>query len=54
MLLMDYPSIRGEYLPDYAITFTWNILHAYIDAHSHIIIGEYTGYGLQAITIFQS
>ena len=43
MLLMDYPSIRGEYFPDYAKKATWNLLHAYIDAYSQILIYEYTG-----------
>ena len=41
MLLMEYTSIRGEYLPDYAKNSTWKILHAYIDAHGKILIDEY-------------
>ena len=39
MLLMDYPSIRGEEIPDYAKTSTYNILHEYIDEHSKRLIG---------------
>ena len=49
MLLMDYPWIRGEEIPDYAKKATWNLLHAYIDAHSQILIDKFTGYGVQAI-----
>ena len=51
---MDYPSIRGEELPDYARKATWNLLDAYIDAHSQILIDEFTGDGVQDISIFQS
>ena len=47
MLLMDYPSIRGEYLPYYSENVTWNLLYAYIDAHSQILMYEYPGGGLQ-------
>ena len=36
MLLMENPSIRGEDLPYYAKKATWNLLYAYIDAHSKI------------------
>ena len=53
MFLMDYLSIRDEYLPDYAKNSTWNILRAYIDAHSQILIDEDPGYVVQAITILQ-
>ena len=53
MFLMDYPSIRGEYLPDDSKNPTWNLLHAYIDAHSQILIDGFTGDGVQAISIFQ-
>ena len=44
MLLMDFTSILGEDFPDYAKKATWNLLHAYIDAYSQILIDEYTGY----------
>ena len=44
MLIMDYPSIRGKYLPDYAKNLTWNYLRVCIDAHSKILIDEYPGY----------
>ena len=54
MLLIDYPYIRGEYLPDHAKNSTWNLLRAYIDAHIQILIDEYPGDGVQAISIFQS
>ena len=53
MLLIDYPYIRGEYLPDHAKNSTWNLLRAYIDAHIQILIDEYPGDGVQAISIFQ-
>ena len=51
---MDHPPIRGEELPYFAKKNTWNPLHTYIDAHSQRIIDEYTGYGVQAKSIFQS
>ena len=54
ILLMDYPSKRGEELPDYDKNATWNLFLAYIDAHSKIIIDEYPGYWVQAISILQS
>ena len=54
MLLMYYPSITGEDLPYYSKKSTWNLFHAYIDAHSQILIGECPGYGLQAISRMQS
>ena len=38
MLLMDYPSIRGEDLPNYDKNATRNLLHAYIDAHGQRLI----------------
>ena len=53
MLLIYYPSIRGEYSPDYSKNSTWNLFHAHIDAHSQILIDEYIGYGVQAISIIQ-
>ena len=49
MLLMEYPSIRGEDLPGYAKNYTWNLFHAHIDSHSQRFIDEYPGYVLQAI-----
>ena len=52
MFLMDYPSIRGGDFPDYAKNATWNLSHAYIDAYSQMLIYEYPGDGVQAITIF--
>ena len=45
--------MRAEYFPDYDKNATWNLLYAYIDAHSQILIDEYPGDGVQAITIFQ-
>ena len=53
MLLMGYPSIRGEGFPDYAKDATWKILHACIYAHIQRLIDEYTGYLAQAITRFK-
>ena len=50
---MDYPFIRGEYFIDYAKKVTWDLLYAYIDSHNEILIDEYPGDGVQAITIFQ-
>ena len=43
MLLMDYPSIRGEDIPDYDKKATWNILCAYIDADSQRLFDECIG-----------
>ena len=54
MFLMDYPTIIGEYFPDYAKNATWNLLHAYIDEHSRRLFYKYLGYGVHAITRFQS
>ena len=47
---MDYPSLRGECLPDYLKKSIWNPLHSYIDAHSQILIDECPGDGLQSIS----
>ena len=54
MLLMDYSSIGGGNWLDYAKKATWNLLHAYVDAHSQIWIDEYPGCGVQAISKLQS
>ena len=51
---MDYLSIREEEIPDYAKKAIWNLLHAYINSHSQILIYGFPGYGVQAISIFQS
>ena len=48
MFLVYYPCIRGEDLPYYSKSVTWNLLHAYIDAHSQILIDEYPVDGVQA------
>ena len=53
-MLIEYPSIRGDYLIDHANKSTWNLLNTYIYAHSQILIYEYWGYGLQVITRLQS
>ena len=53
MLLMDYPYTIGEYFPDDAKEATCNLLHAYIYAHSKILIDEYPGYGVQYIKILK-
>ena len=54
MLLIDYPSKRGNELPDYSKNSTWDLLHTYIDAHSQILIDECQGYGVHAISILKS
>ena len=54
MLLVDYPSIGGRYFPGYAKNSTRDLLNAYIYAHSQILIDEYPGYRVQAITRLQS
>ena len=54
MLLMDYPSIRGEYLPDYDKESTWDLLRAFIDANSQVLTDEFPGDRAQAISIFKS
>ena len=53
MLRMDYPSIRGGVLPDYAKNSTWNLLNAYIYSHSQRLIDEYPGDGVQYISRLQ-
>ena len=40
MLIMEYQSIRGDNLTDYAEHKTCNLLHAYIYAHFQILIYE--------------
>ena len=54
MMLMKYPSIRGENLPDYTNKANWNPLHEKIDKYIQRYIYEYPGDGLQAIKILQS
>ena len=54
MLLMEYPYIICEYFTDYAKKVTWNLLHAYIYAHSQKLIDEYLEYGVQKISRLQS
>ena len=50
---MKHPSIEGEGIPYYAEQYTWNIVHAYIDAHSQRLIYAYPGYGIEAVTRLQ-
>ena len=50
---MDYPSIRGEEITDYAKNPTYNCFHAYIDVHSQRLIDECTGDGVKTISRFQ-
>ena len=38
---------------DFAKNSTWNLYHAYIDAHIQIIIDECTGYGVQDVSILK-
>ena len=54
MLIMDYPSIRGGYLPYYAKKTIWNLLQAYIDAHIQRIFSKNLGDGVQALSIIQN
>ena len=51
---MDYPSIWGGDLPYCGKNSTCNLLIENIDAHSKILIDEYTGDGVQSISILQS
>ena len=51
VLLME--SIKREYLPGYAKKATWNLLHAYIDAHIQIFVDGYPGDKVQDISRFQ-
>ena len=50
MLLMDYPYTIGEELPYHAKNSTYNLFHAYIDAHSQRLIDECTGDVVQDIS----
>ena len=54
MFLMYYTSIRGEELQYYSKNATWNILYAYIDAHSQRLFYEHPGDGVQSISILVS
>ena len=54
MLLMNYPSIRGEDSIDYSKKATWNLLHAYIDANSQRLIDEYPGNEIKSMSILKS
>ena len=47
---IDYPSIRGGYLPANPKKDTWKMLNACIGANSKRLIDEYTGDGVQAIS----
>ena len=53
MLLMDYPSIRGEEFPDYTKKATRNLFYSYIYAHSQRLVDTYLGDKVQAITRLQ-
>ena len=50
ILLMEYQYIREEDLLDYNKNVIWNLLRAYIYAHSQRLINEYPGCGVQTIT----
>ena len=54
MLLMEYPFVGEEEIPDYNKNSTWNLLHAYIDAHSKILTNECPGYRVQYFSWFKS
>ena len=51
---MCYPYIRGGDLTDYDKKAPWDFLHAYIDAHIQILIYDYPGDGVQAISRLKS
>ena len=53
MLLIDYPSIRGEDFKEYAKQSTWGLLNSYIYIPSQGLIHEYPGGRVQAVTILQ-
>ena len=53
MLLIDYSSIRGEYLSDYSKNYVWNLFLVYIDTHSQRLIYEYPVNGAKDISIIQ-
>ena len=53
MLLMYYPSIRGEELPYYAKKAIWKIFREYIDSQSERMIDKCPGDVVQAILRFQ-
>ena len=50
---MEYLYVIVEGLSDYAKKSTWNLLRAYIDAHSQILFDEHPGDGVQAISRLQ-
>ena len=52
MLLIDYPSIRWEEIPDYYKKAIWKRLREYIDAHSQILVDECPGYEVKYISRF--
>ena len=54
MLLMEFPSTRGEDLPDYSKNPTWNLLNTYIDAHLQILIEECRRDGVNDISRLKS
>ena len=51
---MDYSSIKGKDLPDYAKRVKWNVWNAYIDAHSQRLIEECPVNIVQPISRLQS
>ena len=53
MLLIDYSSIRGGEISDYAKKSTWKLLREYIDSHCKIWIYECPGDGVQDIPILK-
>ena len=46
---MDYTYIREVEISDNYKEAIWNLLHAYIDSHSNILIDECKIYEVQAI-----
>ena len=54
MFLMEYLSIEEDEMKDDSKQAAWDLLNAYINAHSNSSIDEYPEDGVEAITILQS
>ena len=48
-VVIDYRKIGGDDIEDYAKKSKRNILHAYIDVHSRILIAELSTDGIKCI-----
>ena len=54
MLLIEYPSIEEEGIPDSTKQDTWNLFHTYMDVHIQRLIEDYLGGVVDSITRFLS